>query len=147
MVAQRVVEPHVGAERPETEARERRRAHQSARHRRGTFDRQRPRPQDVTRVRPEPVDRPVTAEFLAGMARGVRILGERTKPCKVSRVDKFTFRIILTQGLNRQIRRMCEVFGYDVRRLQRIRIMHIRLGNLKPGQWRNLTEQELRGLK
>jgi 23S rRNA pseudouridine2604 synthase len=93
------------------------------------------------------VDKPVTPDFLAGMARGVRILGERTKPCKVSRVDKFTFRIILTQGLNRQIRRMCEVFGYEVRRLQRVRIMHIRLGNLKPGQWRNLTEQELRGLK
>ena len=92
------------------------------------------------------VDKPVTETFLAGMAGGVRILGERTKPCKVSRVDNCVFRIILTQGLNRQIRRMCEVFGYHVRRLQRIRIMNIRLGNLKVGQWRDLSEAELRGL-
>lgn len=89
------------------------------------------------------VDKPLTDEFLSGMSSGVHILGERTKPCKISRVDKFTFRIILTQGLNRQIRRMCEVFGYEVKRLQRIRIMHIKLGNLKIGQWRNLTEKEL----
>lgn len=92
------------------------------------------------------VDKPVTEAFLTGMARGVNILGERTKPCRVSRVDKYVFRIILTQGLNRQIRRMCEVFGYQVRRLQRIRIMNIRLGNLKVGQWRNLSDAELRGL-
>lgn len=92
------------------------------------------------------VDKPVTETFLKGMAGGVRILGERTKPCKVSRVDNCVFRIILTQGLNRQIRRMCEVFGYHVRRLQRIRIMNIRLGSLKVGQWRDLSEAELRGL-
>jgi len=92
------------------------------------------------------VDQPVTEAFLTGMARGVNILGERTKPCRVSRVDHCVFRIILTQGLNRQIRRMCEVFGYHVRRLQRIRIMNIKLGRLKPGQWRNLSEAELRGL-
>jgi 23S rRNA pseudouridine2604 synthase len=92
------------------------------------------------------VDKPVTESFLTGMARGVNILGARTKPCRVSRVDKYVFRIILTQGLNRQIRRMCEVFGYQVRRLQRIRIMNIRLGNLKAGQWRNLSDAELRGL-
>jgi 23S rRNA pseudouridine2604 synthase len=92
------------------------------------------------------VDKPVTETFLAGMAGGVQILGERTKPCRVSRVDSHVFRIILTQGLNRQIRRMCEVFGYHVRRLQRIRIMNIKLGNLKVGHWRNLTEVELRGL-
>ncbi len=92
------------------------------------------------------VDKPVTDNFLTGMAGGVNILGERTKPCKVTRVDKFTFRIILTQGLNRQIRRMCEVFGYEVRRLQRIRIMNIRLGNLKVGHWRNLSGKELSGL-
>jgi 23S rRNA pseudouridine2604 synthase len=61
-------------------------------------------------------------------------------------VDKYVFRIILTQGLNRQIRRMCEVFGYQVRRLQRIRIMNIKLGSLKVGQWRNLSDAELRGL-
>jgi 23S rRNA pseudouridine2604 synthase len=92
------------------------------------------------------VDKPVSDAFLAGMSGGVRILGERTKPCKVTRMDKFTFRIILTQGLNRQIRRMCEVFGYDVRRLQRVRIMNIRLGGLKAGHWRNLSQQELNGL-
>ena len=92
------------------------------------------------------VDKPLTPAFLTGMAGGVHILGKRTKPCRVSRVDRYVFRIILTQGLNRQIRRMCEVFGYHVRRLQRIRIMHIQLGNLKPGQWRNLAAAELRGL-
>ena len=92
------------------------------------------------------VDKPVTDEFLAGMAGGVRILDTKTKPCKVSRVSRSAFRIILTQGLNRQIRRMCEVFGYNVRRLQRVRIINIRLGNLKVGHWRNLTDAELHGL-
>ena len=92
------------------------------------------------------VDKPITETFLANMAGGVRILGERTKPCRVSRVDDCVFRIILTQGLNRQFRRMCEVFGYHVRRLQRIRIMNIKLGNLKVGQWRDLSEAELHGL-
>ena len=77
----------------------------------------------------------------------MKILGERTKACEVSRVDKFTFRIILTQGLNRQIRRMCAVFGYEVRRLQRIRVMNIRLGKLRVGHWRNLTEKELSGMR
>ncbi|OGI38934.1 MAG: 23S rRNA pseudouridine synthase F [Candidatus Muproteobacteria bacterium RBG_16_64_10] len=93
-----------------------------------------------------PVDKPVTAAFLAGMAGGVRILGVRTKPCRVSRVDDYVFRIVLTQGLNRQIRRMCEVFGYAVRRLQRVRIMNIRLGKLRIGEWRDLSDTELRGL-
>ena len=92
------------------------------------------------------VDKPVTDTFIASMAGGVRILDTKTKPCKVSRVGKYDFRIILTQGLNRQIRRMCEVFGYDVRRLQRVRIVNIKLGGLKLGRWRNLTESELRGL-
>lgn len=92
------------------------------------------------------VDKPVTDAFVAGMSGGVRILDARTKPCKVSRIGKYEFRIILTQGLNRQIRRMCEVFGYEVRRLQRVRIINIRLGHLKVGRWRNLTEAELRGL-
>ncbi len=92
------------------------------------------------------VTKPVTDAFLAGMSSGVRILDTKTKPCKVSRAGKYEFRIILTQGLNRQIRRMCEVFGYDVKRLQRVRIVNVRLGNLKPGRWRNLTEAELRGL-
>jgi 23S rRNA pseudouridine2604 synthase len=92
------------------------------------------------------VNKPITDEFITGMSRGVRILDTRTKPCKVTRINKFTFRIILTQGLNRQIRRMCEVFGYDVNRLQRIRIINVGLGKLKPGQWRDLTEAELQGL-
>ena len=92
------------------------------------------------------VDQPVTETFLTGMARGVNILGVRTKPCQVQRVDHCVFRIILTQGLNRQIRRMCEEFGYRVRRLQRIRIMNIKLGKLKVGEWRNLSDAELRGL-
>jgi 23S rRNA pseudouridine2604 synthase len=92
------------------------------------------------------VDKPVTATFLSGMAAGVRILGTETRPCRTKRLDpKFgpnVFGITLTQGLNRQIRRMCAVFGYRVRRLQRIRIMHIELGALKSGQWRDLTESE-----
>ncbi len=92
------------------------------------------------------VDKPVTDAFLAGMAGGVHILDTRTKPCKVSRVGRNVFRIILTQGLNRQIRRMCAVFGYEVRRLQRIRIINIRLDGLKTGRWRNLTKAELHGL-
>ena len=92
------------------------------------------------------VDRPITAEFLAGMAAGVPILDTRTKPCKVSGIGRQRFRIVLTQGMNRQIRRMCEVFGYKVRRLQRVRIINIRLGNLKPGQWRDLSAEELRTL-
>ena len=92
------------------------------------------------------VNKPVTDEFIAGMAGGVHILDTTTKPCDVSRVSKFTFRIILTQGLNRQIRRMCEAFGYDVNRLQRVRIINIKLGELKIGKWRNLSEKELQGL-
>jgi 23S rRNA pseudouridine2604 synthase len=92
------------------------------------------------------VDRPVTDVFLQDMANGVRIMGELTKPCIVTRVHTNTFRIILTQGLNRQIRRMCAAFEYKVRRLQRVRIMHIHLGELKRGQWRELTQKELNGL-
>jgi 23S rRNA pseudouridine2604 synthase len=92
------------------------------------------------------VDKPVTDAFLAGMSGGVRILDTKTKPCKINRLGKYQFRIILTQGLNRQIRRMCEVFGYEVKRLQRVRIINIRLGNLKVGRGRNLSDAELRGL-
>lgn len=92
------------------------------------------------------VDRPLTPEFLAGMARGVPILDTVTNPCRLTQVGRNTFRIILTQGLNRQIRRMCEHFGYTVRRLQRVRIMHVHLGSLPVGQWRELTAAELRGL-
>ncbi len=75
------------------------------------------------------VDRPLTAAFLAGMAAGVPILDTVTNPCRVAQVGRNTFRIVLTQGLNRQIRRMCEHFGYTVRRLQRVRIMHVQLGD------------------
>ena len=92
------------------------------------------------------VDRPITDEFVAGMTGGVRILGTRTRPCKITPVGRNVFRIVLTQGLNRQIRRMCEVFGYEVRRLQRVRIMNVQLGHLKLGHWRNLTDAELKGL-
>lgn len=89
------------------------------------------------------VDKPITGSFLNGMASGVKILGTKTKPCKVRRINDTVFNIILTQGLNRQIRRMCQVFGYKVVKLKRIRIMNIKLGNLKIGQWRNLTKEEL----
>jgi 23S rRNA pseudouridine2604 synthase len=89
------------------------------------------------------VDHELTDKFFDKMANGVNILGTRTKKCKVSRIDKFTFRIILTQGLNRQIRRMCEELGYGIRWLKRVRIMNIRLGNLAKGKWRYLTKQEV----
>jgi 23S rRNA pseudouridine2604 synthase len=92
------------------------------------------------------VDRPLTAAFLAGMAAGVPILETVTNPCRVTQVGRNTFRIVLTQGLNRQIRRMCEQFGYTVRRLQRVRIMHVHLGTLPTGQWRPLSTAEVRGL-
>lgn len=92
------------------------------------------------------VDRPINDAFLNRMASGVRVLGVLTKPCVVKRVNPYCFSIVLTQGLNRQIRRMCAVFDYRVRRLQRIRIMHIQLGTLKKGQWRNLNREELNGL-
>jgi 23S rRNA pseudouridine2604 synthase len=92
------------------------------------------------------VDRPVTEDFVLAMSQGVHILGRMTHRCVVERVSKNVFRIVLTQGMNRQIRRMCDVFDYSVRRLQRVRIVNIHLGQLKPGQWRNLTNAELRGL-
>ena len=89
------------------------------------------------------VDRPLTPDFLSGMARGVPILGTVTNPCRVTQVGRNTFRITLTQGLNRQIRRMCEHFDYTVRRLQRVRIMHIHLGKLPIGRWRELSNAEV----
>jgi 23S rRNA pseudouridine2604 synthase len=92
------------------------------------------------------VDRPLTPGFLEGMAHGVPILDTVTNPCKVRQVGRNTFRIVLTQGLNRQIRRMCEHFDYTVRGLQRVRIMHVQLGNLPLGKWRNLTAAEVRPL-
>ena len=93
------------------------------------------------------VNKPITAEFLKGMASGVPILDTVTKPCTIEVIDKVTFKIILTQGLNRQIRRMCEHFDYKVTKLVRIRIMNINLGRLKVGGYRNLTDKELEGLK
>ena len=92
------------------------------------------------------VDRPITDLSLRMMADGVKIMGELTKPSKVARLNAQSFRIILTQGLNRQIRRMCSALGYKAQRLQRVRIMNIQLGNLQPGQWRHLTAAELAGL-
>lgn len=88
------------------------------------------------------VDRPVTREFLESMMKGVPILDTVTLPCRVRRTGERSFNIIIVQGLNRQIRRMCEYFGYNVTSLRRIRIMNIRLGSMKPGQWRELTEEE-----
>lgn len=93
------------------------------------------------------VDRPITPDFLTKMANGVKILGQTTLPCEVTQLSKYEFNIILTQGLNRQIRRMCEELGYNVVRLQRIRIMNIQLGNNLPvGQWRYLSKKEKRDL-
>jgi 23S rRNA pseudouridine2604 synthase len=88
------------------------------------------------------VDRPVTPSFITGMSSGVKILGGKTLPCEVTRISERVFRIILTEGKNRQIRRMCSAFGYEVRSLQRIRIMNIRLGALRTGEWRELSAQE-----
>ncbi len=92
------------------------------------------------------VDRPLTPQFLQGMASGVPILDTVTNPCTLRQIGRNTFRIVLTQGLNRQIRRMCEHFDYTVRRLQRVRIMHVHLGDLPVGRWRNLTPTEVRPL-
>ena len=89
----------------------------------------------------------VTQEFLTGMARGVQITPrEVTQPCKVYKLGRFGFRIVLTQGLNRQIRRMAQAYGYRVKELRRVRVMNVQLGHLKPGQWRNLTPVEVAGL-
>ena len=98
------------------------------------------------------VNKEVTPKFIEKMSRGVHIrdkeknLDAVTRPCTVKKTGKYTFSIILTQGLNRQIRRMCEALGYKVDVLKRIRIMNVELGNLKPGQVRELTEQELKEL-
>lgn len=89
------------------------------------------------------VNKPVTDEFVRGLGAGVPILGTVTKKCKVKREAPFTFRITLVQGLNRQIRRMCEHFGYEVTKLERTRIMNVSLTGLPPGEWRDLTGDEL----
>jgi 23S rRNA pseudouridine2604 synthase len=92
------------------------------------------------------VDKPLTDQFIEGMGSGVPILGEVTKKCIVKKESPFVFRIILIQGLNRQIRRMCEYFGYQVTKLERIRIMNISLKGIPEGDWRELTKQELEGI-
>ena len=92
------------------------------------------------------IDRPVTAEFAKRMMEGVPILDTVTLPCKVRRTGERSFNIVLVQGLNRQIRRMCEVLGANVTHLRRVRIVNLRLGRLQPGQWRALTDEELAGL-
>ncbi|AOV06408.1 23S rRNA pseudouridine(2604) synthase RluF [Sporosarcina ureilytica] len=89
------------------------------------------------------VDKPITKEFIRKMESGVEILGTTTKRCKVRQLGPRKFNITLTQGLNRQIRRMCSALGYTVRTLQRTRILNIHLGNLPIGQWRDLTKKEL----
>lgn len=98
------------------------------------------------------VDKKVTPDFIEAMASGVTIFNpvkerhEKTRPCKVTQESEHEIKIILSQGLNRQIRRMCEALGYNVVSLKRMRIMHIKLGKLRTGEWRNLTDEELKGL-
>jgi 23S rRNA pseudouridine2604 synthase len=88
------------------------------------------------------VDRPIDADFVLRMSSGIPILDTITKKCKVEPIDRYQFKIVLTQGLNRQIRRMCEYLGYEVVRLKRIRIMNVNL-DLKVGEWRHLSSAEL----
>jgi 23S rRNA pseudouridine2604 synthase len=92
------------------------------------------------------VNHAVTPEFLRGMGRGVPIHGQTTLPCRTGKLGKFGFRIVLVQGLNRQIRLMAAHFGFRVKQLQRVRIGPVKLAHLKPGQWRNLTDAELGAL-
>ncbi|MES2650806.1 MAG: 23S rRNA pseudouridine(2604) synthase RluF [Bacteroidota bacterium] len=88
------------------------------------------------------VNKPITDQFIAGMSKGVPVLGIMTKKCKVTKESPFVFKITLIQGLNRQIRRMCEHFEYEVTKLERVRIMNISVKGLPVGDWRELTEQE-----
>ena len=93
------------------------------------------------------VNRPINKQFLQKMRRGIPILGTVTKECIVEQKGKFLFKIVLTQGLNRQIRRMCEHLGYKILTLKRVRVMNIQLDNLKVGKWRKLTKEELKVLR
>ncbi|MGN0423914.1 MAG: pseudouridine synthase [Acetatifactor sp.] len=90
-------------------------------------------------------DKEITEDFLDKMGQGVYLkeLEQTTRPCTVEKIGKYTFRIILTQGLNRQIRRMCETCGFRVKSLKRIRVMHVLLGNLKPGEYRELGQEDI----
>lgn len=92
------------------------------------------------------VNKPITPEFVEKMAGGVPILDTVTRKCEVEAIGKYKFRIVLTQGLNRQIRRMCEYFGYKVTTLKRVRVMNIQLGTLKPGEYRKATQTEINEL-
>ena len=92
------------------------------------------------------IDRPVTKEFAVRMMAGVPILDTVTLPCKLRRTGERSFNIVLVQGLNRQIRRMCEALGANVTHLRRVRIMNLKIGNLKPGEWREVTPAELNEL-
>ncbi len=89
------------------------------------------------------VNKPITRKFIMDMANGVPIMGTTTKKCKVEKISTFKFKIILTEGLNRQIRRMCAYFDYEVYDLHRIRIMNVELNDLPNGEWRDLTKEEL----
>lgn len=93
------------------------------------------------------VDKEINEEFIVNMSSGVDIGDVITRPCKVTKIDNNTFNIILTQGLNRQIRRMSKAFGYNVIKLERIRIMNIKIDNIEYGKWRELTTNELEELK
>lgn len=93
------------------------------------------------------VNKPITTEFLKRMENGIPILGTMTKQCKLKKEGKNVFKIILTQGLNRQIRRMCGYLGYEVTKLERVRIMNISLGKLTDGRWRYMTKKELSDIK
>jgi 23S rRNA pseudouridine2604 synthase len=93
------------------------------------------------------VNKPITSAFLQRMSGGIPILGKRTKKCQIEKLGKNRFKIILTEGMNRQIRRMCEYLGYSVKTIKRIRIMKIELGELPPGKWRDLSKLELKELK
>ena len=92
------------------------------------------------------VNRPITDLSLKMLAGGVKIMGVITKPCKIERVDAETFRMVLTQGLNRQIRRMCSALGYRVQHLKRVRIINVHVGALRAGEWRYLSQSEVEGL-
>ncbi|AMC10514.1 23S rRNA pseudouridine synthase F [Lutibacter profundi] len=89
------------------------------------------------------VNQKITSEFIQKMSAGIPILGTVTKKCTVEKLSDYTFKIVLTQGLNRQIRRMCEYLEYEVKKLKRTRIMNVNLGNLEIGQWRELTSEEM----
>ena len=88
------------------------------------------------------VNKPITKEFIQGMSSGVPIMGQTTKKCRVEKISPMQFKIVLVQGLNRQIRRMCEYFEYEVKKLKRTRIMHIKL-DVPAGQWRDFTNEEM----